>query len=89
MILLIVNMCAAAVVFVSGLFFAIKNMSRCTKFGIRLAWLCMTTGALGVLIAPIFSIRSPTISESVLLVGFAMFIICGRWNKGVWCRWIT
>lgn len=86
MILLIVNLCAAAVVFVSGLFFVIKNMTWCTKAGIRLAWLCMTTGALGVLIAPMFSVRTPSIAETVLLVGFAIFIIYERRNRVLWCR---
>lgn len=86
MILFIVNMCAAAVVFVSGLFFAIKNMNRCTSTGIRFAWIFMTTGALGVLIAPVFGARSPTIPETVLLVGFAIFIHYERRNRELWCR---
>lgn len=89
MILIIVNMSAASVVFVCGLFFAIKNMSRCTKTSIRFAWIFMTTGALGVLIAPVFTVRSPTIPETVLMVGVAIFIICERRNRELWCRLST
>lgn len=87
MILFIVNMVAAAVVFVSGLFFAIKNMSLCTKFSIRFAWIFMTAGAFGVLVAPFFRVRAPSISETVLLVGMAVFIVCERRNRQIWCRW--
>lgn len=87
MILFFVNMVAAGVVFVSGLFFAIKNMSRCTKSSIRFAWIFMTTGALGVLVAPVFGVRAPSLSETVMMVGFAVFILCERRNRDMWCRW--
>lgn len=87
MILFIIQMVSAAVVLIAGLFFAIKQMGRCTKASIRFAWISMTTGALGVLIAPIFGVRSPSFPETVLMVGVAIFIICERRNRDIWCRW--
>lgn len=87
MILFVINMVAAGVVFTAGLFFAIKNMSRCTKASIRFAWIFMTTGAAGVLLAPLFGVRAPSMPETVLMVGVAVFIICERRNRDIWCRW--
>lgn len=85
--LTVISMCAAAVIFISGLFSAVNKMTRCTSVGIRFSWIFLTTGSLGVLISPFFHVRTLSISETILLVGIASYIIFERRSQNEWCRW--
>ncbi|HYD58980.1 MAG TPA: hypothetical protein VEC35_01400 [Noviherbaspirillum sp.] len=76
--ILAVNLAAAAVIFGVGLFGAINNMSRCTKHGIRFAWVVMVTGAGAVLLGPVYGSPTPTWSDVVLNVGIAAFVVTNR-----------
>lgn len=78
MILLAISLLAAAVILVRGLFFVINRMNRCTPHGMRLAWLAMTTGALGVVVSPLYGSRQPSLWETALLVGIALHVLCDR-----------
>lgn len=78
MTLLTLNMLAAAVILVRGMFGVIRMMNKCTPHGMRVAWLAMTTGAAGVLISPFYMIRIPTLWETALWVGVALYIIFDR-----------
>lgn len=76
--MLALNMLAAAVIFTSGLFGAINNMTRCTRHGIRLAWVILTTGALAVLLEPFYGASSPAWQEVLLNCGVALFVLGNR-----------
>ncbi|HJV54314.1 MAG TPA: hypothetical protein VJ652_22815 [Noviherbaspirillum sp.] len=75
---LALNMCAAAIIFASGLFGAINNMTRCTRHGIRLAWVILTTGAFAVLLSPFYGAPKPTWPEVLLNCGVALFVLGNR-----------
>jgi hypothetical protein len=75
MILLALNLLAAAVILVDGMFFTINRMTKHTRHGMRFAWLTMTTGALGILISPLFYKWHPTPWETTLIVGLALCMI--------------
>lgn len=78
MTLIVISTVAAAVILVRGMFFSIPRMDRCTPHGIRLAWLAMTTGALGVLVRPLYGARPPSMWETALLVGIALYVLFDR-----------
>lgn len=87
MTLLVASMCAAAVIFIYGLFSVVNKMTVCTSFGVRCSWIFMTTGALGVLIGPFFSMRPLPMPVTVLLVGIATYVIFEPRSRDEWCRW--
>jgi hypothetical protein len=84
MILQLINMIAAAVILIHGLFFVVNGMTHDTPTGIRVAWAALTTGALGVLAGPLFGARPPTLWDVVLTMGIASYILSERriWPRG-------
>ena len=78
MMLLVLSMLAAVVIVVNGLFFAINNITRHTAHGIRIAWILMTTGALGVFLGIVFSRWRPSVWDTALFVGLALYLIFER-----------
>lgn len=71
-----INIAAAAIVLVRGLFFALNNMRPQTDFGVRVAWLMLTVGAAAVLL----SRHAPTWPEIILHCGIAALVCCDRRN---------
>jgi len=82
MTLLLINLAAAIVILVRGLFFAINRMDRCTPHGMRLAWLVMTTGALGAIVGPLYGVR-PSLWQTALAVGIALYVCFDRRHRDV------
>jgi hypothetical protein len=72
-----INMVAAAIVLAYGVT-AINQMGRITCNGMRITWIALTTGALGVLAGPIFGYPTPGICGTVLHVGIALHVIFER-----------
>lgn len=81
-ILTILNMAAAAVIVAHGVFAVINSMGRHTGHGMRLAWSILTTGALGVLVGPLFDKLPPGPSWTIMLVGLAASILFERRKPG-------
>lgn len=74
--LLAIYFIAAALILGRGLFFIINHMGRHTAFCTRLAWLLLTTGALDVLLGPVFGrVPAPSYGNAILLAGFACYLI--------------
>jgi hypothetical protein len=73
----VLNMIAAVTVLVCGLA-AINKMTRRTSQGMRVAWLALTTGALGVLVAPLYGYPSPGVWGTALNVGIALHLVFER-----------
>lgn len=80
--LTILNIAAAAVVVVHGVFAVINSMGRHTGHGMRIAWAVLTTGALGVMVGPLFGKLPPGPSWTCMLVGIALSIIFERRRPG-------
>jgi hypothetical protein len=78
MALMAVNWVAALVILILGLFYAINRMSGETIHCIRFAWICMTTGALSVLMAPLFGFAHPSFWQTLINVGIAVFLLADR-----------
>jgi hypothetical protein len=72
-----INMVAAAIVLVCGMA-SINQMGRGTCNGMRVAWIALTTGALGVLAGPVFGYPPPGIWGTVLHVGIALHVVFER-----------
>lgn len=70
----IINMTAAALVLIRGLFFALNNMCPKTSFGIRATWVLLTSGAAAVLLLG----HAPTWPEVVFHCGIAAMVYCDR-----------
>lgn len=70
----IIDIIAAGLVLVRGLFFAINNMSRATDLHIRITWLLLTAGAAAVLL--LGHVR--TWPEVVFHCGIAAMVFCDR-----------
>lgn len=87
LVLFVLNLLAALVIFVSGLFFSVNRMTRCTPLRVRLTWICLTAGAFGVLIGPVFGTRQPNLAETLILIGMAAFVLYERRNRDDWCLW--
>lgn len=77
-VLLALNVIAAVVILINGLFFVINRMSRHTRHGMRVAWLILTTGALGVAVSPLYCRWQPTLWETILIVGVALHFVFER-----------
>lgn len=88
MILLILNLIAAAVILGKGVFFVINRMDRHTRHSIRFAWLVMTTGALGIVIAPLYGYAHPDMWGTALSVGVALYVVCDRRSEN-FCRGLS
>jgi len=78
MMLLILHTLATAAILICGLYFALNRMTQKTMHGMRLAWVLMTTGALGALVAPLLGTWHPTTWETALTVGFALYLLSER-----------
>jgi hypothetical protein len=76
--LVVITLVAAATIFIRGLFSFINNMTRHTQIGFRIAWICMTTGSFGILLSPLFTAYRPTMWETILLVGLAVYVAFNR-----------
>lgn len=81
-VLCIINLAAAAIVTVHGVFSVINLMGRRTGHGMRIAWVILTVGALGVLLGPIFGKAPPSPSWSIMLAGVALAIVFDRRQPG-------
>ncbi|WP_052451979.1 hypothetical protein [Noviherbaspirillum autotrophicum] len=84
--MLAINMLAAAIIFGCGLFGAINSMSRCTRHGIRLAWVFLVTAALAVLVSPLYGQTSPSPMEVLRNVGVALFVLANRRRNCPFCE---
>lgn len=81
-ILAVINMIAAAIVTVHGVFSVINLMGRHTGHGMRIAWVILTVGALGVMLGPIFGKAPPGPSWTIMLAGVALAIVFDRRKPG-------
>ncbi|MBF8176932.1 hypothetical protein [Herminiimonas contaminans] len=86
MIQLVISMLAALVIVIHGIFFVINNMNRFTPCGMRFAWILITAGGMAELLIPIFYPRNPSIPETILVVGIAVFILAERRERIVYRR---
>jgi len=84
-VLLLINIAAALLILVRGMFFAINRMDRCTPHGMRLAWLGITTGALGIIVGPLYGIH-PNFWQTALVVGIALYVLFDR-RRDSKCDW--
>ena len=75
--ILAINLIAAAIILIYGLA-AINKMGWRTCYGMRAAWLVLTTGALGVLISPIYGHQYFGLWETALNVGIALHVVFER-----------
>jgi len=85
MITIIVSMIAAAIVVVHGIFSKINRMSRCTPIGMRVAWILVTAGAMGMLLSPFFDYRQPSAWEAALMSGVAAYVLFDRRKRKTYC----
>lgn len=63
----------------------INRMTRKTNHIIRLAYILLAVGALGIVSAPLFGYSAPLVAETIIKVGVAMVLIVGthyRQKKG-------
>ena len=75
----IVNFIAASIILFCGIS-SINNMGRGTCNIARIAWLALTTGSLGIVIAPIYGY--PTLGwETTLNIGIALHVAFERRKK--------
>lgn len=72
-----INVFAASIVLVYGVA-AINRMGLGTCNGMRIAWLSLTTGALGVLLAPLYGHPAPGLWGTALNVGIALHVVFER-----------
>lgn len=77
-VLAFLNTMAAAIILTHGLFHVINAMGHGTRHGMRCAWIVLTTGALGVLLAPLFDKPVPSPYWTGILVGIALYILFDR-----------
>ncbi|CDG82099.1 hypothetical protein [Janthinobacterium agaricidamnosum] len=79
------DLAAAALVLLRGLFFAINHMCPQTSLAIRIAWVWLTLGAAALLLLG----RTPTWPELLLHCGIAVLVWCDRrepFLKGTPCN---
>ena len=69
-----IDMVAAAVVLLRGLFVALNSMCPKTRFSIRITWILLTVGAAAVLLLS----RSPAWPEVLLHCGVAALVCVDR-----------
>jgi len=79
-LLLTLNSLASMVIVFYGVFSVINAMSHATRAGMRTTWVALTTGALGVLLAPLFGKPTPGPYWTAVLVGIALYILFDRRN---------
>lgn len=70
------DMCAAAIVLLRGLFVALNAMCPKTRLSIRLTWILLTVGAAAVLLLS----RSPAWPEVLFHWGMAALVCADRRN---------
>ncbi len=85
MITIIISMIAAAIVAFHGIFSVINHMSPCTPTGMRVAWILVTVGSTGMLLAPLFGTRQPSVWEAALLSGVAAYVVFDRRKRKTYC----
>lgn len=70
-----IYLAAALAILCRGLFYTINHMGRHTGLLSRLAWLLLTTGALDIVIGPLFG-RQPSASygDALLLATLAWYL---------------
>jgi len=85
MITLIVSMIAAAIVVLHGIFSKINRMSRCTPTGMRVAWVLVTAGSMGIFLSPFFGRAAPTVWEAALMSGVAGYVLFDRRKRKAYC----
>lgn len=78
---LLLNLLAAAIVLVTGLWHA-NNMTEHTRHGIRLAWVILTAGALAILLSPLYGYTHPIWSEVFFNMGVALFVVTNK-RRGI------
>lgn len=72
------NILSAAVIVNKGIFNVINHMTKKTSFPVRLSWVCMVTGALAVVIAPLFGIFFVSWTNTLIHAGIALFLLSNR-----------
>jgi hypothetical protein len=78
--LLAVYFAAALLILLRGLFVAINRMGRHTAAATRAAWLLLTTGAVDIVVGPLFGrVPAPTYGDALLLAALAW---CVLWRDG-------
>jgi uncharacterized membrane protein HdeD (DUF308 family) len=79
--LLAVYFAAALLILLRGLFVAINRMGRHTAPATRAAWLLLTTGAVDIVVGPLFGrVPAPTYGDALLLAALAWYVL---WRDGV------
>lgn len=77
-LLTLLNTMSTSIIVLHGLFSVINAMGHKTGHGIRVAWIAMTTGALGILLGPLFNKPTPGPYWTGILVGIALYILFDR-----------
>lgn len=66
---------AALAILCQGLFHTINHMGRHTQLAARLGWLLLTTGALDIVLAPLFGrSAAPAYGDALLLAWLAWYL---------------
>lgn len=74
------NLIAAAALLVHSVC-VINHMSRRTNHVIRLAYILLAVGALGVVTAPLFGYSVPLAAETMIKIGTGMALIVGTYCR--------
>lgn len=76
--MLCINLISSLVITYKGIFHVINSMTRHTYFPLRLAWVFMVTGAVAVLIGPLFGIFLTGPYGVLIHFGIALFLVSER-----------
>lgn len=73
-----VNIVCAAIIIYRGIFHVVNTMTRNTYFPVRAAWILMLTGALAVLVGPLFGFYVKSVQTTFTYAGIATFVFFER-----------
>ncbi len=76
--LVALNFVSAFIVVYLGVFHIINAMTKRTFFPVRLAWLLLTTGALAVLVGPLYGYSSTSVTNLLIHIGLATLVCFER-----------
>lgn len=77
-VLMWVNIASALTIVYRGVFNVINVMTRQTYFPVRVAWVLMITGAMAVLVGPVFGFTVTSVQTTISYVGVALFVFFER-----------
>lgn len=73
-----INLICAVIILNRGVFHVINVMTSATYFPVRAAWVLMTTGALAILVGPLFGFYVVSPYVTLLHAGVALFMFKER-----------